>query len=101
MTATISCRILVSEAEGETQGKAHNKESEPTNTDDQMSQSTSELLADANLRGSQKRLPTKTKRTATPPIVVLLQYYVVQYSLKPKCIVHTMFLNSSFCNVKL
>jgi len=52
MIATISCRTLVSEAEGETQGKAHNKESEPTNTDDQMSQSTSELSADANPRGS-------------------------------------------------
>ena len=92
---------MVSEAEGEIQRKAHNKESEPTNTDDQMSQSTSELRADANPRGSQKRLLTKTKRTATPPVVVLLQYYVVQYSLKPTCIVHTVFLNSSFYNVKL
>ena len=72
MTTTISCRTLVSEAEGETQGKAHSKESEPTNTDDQMSQSISELPADANPRGSQKRLPTKTKRTTTPPIIVLL-----------------------------
>ncbi|KAJ8420931.1 hypothetical protein Cgig2_017127 [Carnegiea gigantea] len=33
-------RTLVSEAEGERQGKAHNKESEPHNNDDQMSQST-------------------------------------------------------------
>ena len=54
MTTIISCRTLVSEAKGETetQGKAHNKESEPTNTDDQMSQSTSELPADTNPRGS-------------------------------------------------
>ena len=65
MTATISCRTLVSEAKGETQGKTHNKESEPTITDDQMSQSTSELPADANPRGSQKRLPTKTKNSHT------------------------------------
>ncbi|KAJ8437972.1 hypothetical protein Cgig2_033705 [Carnegiea gigantea] len=41
---TITCerksRTLVSEAEGERQGKAHNKESEPHNNDDLMSQST-------------------------------------------------------------
>ncbi|KAJ8443818.1 LOW QUALITY PROTEIN: hypothetical protein Cgig2_017299 [Carnegiea gigantea] len=33
-------KTLVSEAEGERQGKAHNQESEPHNNDDQMSQST-------------------------------------------------------------
>ena len=40
MTATISCRTLDGKTEGEKQGKAHNKESEPHNTDDQMSHST-------------------------------------------------------------